>query len=81
MKVMIIDNKNEQVGVNPGKIIVNGITLEEYLQIVKDAEAKLKAFEVKFQKLHEDYLKQLDTQEDKFRTFVKTLRDLWERTR
>ena len=81
MKVMIIDNKNEKVGIDAGRIIVNGITLEEYLQIVKDAEAKLKAFEVRYQTLHEDYLKQLKVQEDKFREFVKTLRDVWERTR
>jgi hypothetical protein len=81
MKVVIIDNKNEKVGIDAGRIIVNGITLEEYLQIVKDAEAKLKAFEVRYQILHEDYLKQLKVQEDKFREFVKTLRDVWERTR
>ena len=81
MKVVIIDNKNEKVGIDAGRIIVNGITLEEYLQIVKDAEAKLKAFEVRYQILHEDYLKQLKLQEDKFREFVKTLRDVWERTR
>jgi hypothetical protein len=81
MKVMIIDNKNDKVGIDAGRIIVNGITLEEYLQIVKDAEAKLKAFEVRYQILHEDYLKQLKLQEDKFREFVKTLRDVWERTR
>jgi len=80
MKIYI-EKQGNQVPVEAGKIIVNGITLEEYLQIVKDAEAKLKAFEVRYQKLHEDYLKQLEVQEDKFRTFVKTLRDLWERTR
>jgi hypothetical protein len=77
MKVIIIDNNNQQVPVDAAKLRVNNISLEEYLQIVKDAEAKLKAFEVKYQKLHEDYLAQLQAQEDKFRDYVKALRNVW----
>lgn len=77
MKVIIIDNNNQQVPVDAAKLRVNNISLEEYLQIVKDAEAKLKAFEVKYQKLHEDYLSQLEVQEDKFKDYVKALHKLW----
>lgn len=77
MKVVIIDNNNQQVPIDAGKLRVNDISLEEYLQIVKDAEAKLKAFEVTYQKLHEDYLAQLEKQEDKFREYVVALRNAW----
>lgn len=78
MKVYI-EKEGRQVPIDPSKLKVNGITLEDYMVVVKDAEKKLKAFEVTFKKLHEDYIQKLDAQEEQFKTYVLALRDAWSR--